>query len=942
MGALILILLLYSKQSSERMVRTYAPLVDAAMEIKYETSIAHLWFEEVISGDTQEEITTVWKHLDQATWYATAMLEGGENSEGVFIPLDDLALRNEIFEAQEKLTSFRMIAEERFLAMDSAGIGSPIDQQFDRIFNDLLEQTDQVESELQRAMGEELLRFERIMNFIVLLSIAALGAVFFSFHRFQRQLTKNLYEAHLGQENLRITLNSIGDAVIATDDVGNITRMNPIAENLTGWATGEAEGKPLAKVFNIANAHTLEKAENPAEKVLQTGKVVGLANHTMLIAKDGSEYQIADSGAPIRDTGGKTTGVILVFRDVTEEYRMQEELQESEEKYRIFFENNDANILFINPANGEIIFANEAATTFYGYTKNKLTGMNVNKLNTLSPEEIRIKMADAQTRKQNYFVFKHKLANGEIRDVEVYQTKLRLNKQDVFSLIIHDITERIQAAEVLAAQRQRQANILQGTNAGTWDWNIQTGELVINERWAEIMGRTLDELKPINVETWSENSHPDDLSNAKALLEKHFRRELDDYDVVFRQAHKNGAWVWVHARGQVTEWDEDGEAMRMSGIHLDVTEQVQAEQAVQQYIQRLDALRKIDQSISSSFDLKVTLKVLLGHLREQLEIDAACVLLYEKDSLSFSFSQGQGFRTTALQHTNLRLGQGLSGKVALERHPIIIPDLAQAETVFAGSPEFEKENFQAYYGTPLVAKGELVGVLEVFHRSAFGLEKEWEDYLQVMAGQAAIAIDSITLFENLERSNLGLMQAYDATIEGWSRVLEARDIETEGHSRRVVKIAMNLAKRLNINEDDLLHIRRGALLHDIGKMGVPDAILRKPGKLTPKEWEIMRRHPVYAHEWLSKIEYLQPALDIPYLHHEKWEGTGYPHGLKGERIPIAARIFAIVDVWDALRSDRPYRKAWSREKTLAHIQAESGKHFDPQVVDAFMEQIQSE
>ena len=394
--------------------------------------------------------------------------------------------------------------------------------------------------------------------------------------------------------------------------------------------------------------------------------------------------------------------------------------------------------------------------------------------------------------------------------------------------------------------------------------------------------------------------------------------------------------------GMVTEWDEDGEAMRMSGIHLDVTEQVQAEQAVQQYIQRLDALRKIDQSISSSFDLKVTLKVLLGHLREQLEIDAACVLLYEKDSLSFSFSQGQGFRTTALQHTNLRLGQGLSGKVALERHPIIIPDLAQAETVFAGSPEFEKENFQAYYGTPLVAKGELVGVLEVFHRSAFGLEKEWEDYLQVMAGQAAIAIDSITLFENLERSNLGLMQAYDATIEGWSRVLEARDIETEGHSRRVVKIAMNLAKRLNINEDDLLHIRRGALLHDIGKMGVPDAILRKPGKLTPKEWEIMRRHPVYAHEWLSKIEYLQPALDIPYLHHEKWEGTGYPHGLKGERIPIAARIFAIVDVWDALRSDRPYRKAWSREKTLAHIQAESGKHFDPQVVDAFMEQIQSE
>ena len=142
---------------------------------------------------------------------------------------------------------------------------------------------------------------------------------------------------------------------------------------------------------------------------------------------------------------------------------------------------------------------------------------------------------------------------------------------------------------------------------------------------------------------------------------------------------------------------------------------------------------------------------------------------------------------------------------------------------------------------------------------------------------------------------------------------------------------------MGINGKNLGHIRRGALLHDIGKMGIPDSIIQKPGKLTDEEWQIMWQHPVYAHEWLSPIEFLRPALEIPYCHHERWDGTGYPRGLEGEQIPLEARIFAIVDVWDALRSDRPYRKTWSKEKTLAHIKEQSGKHFDPQVVDVFLE-----
>ena len=156
-------------------------------------------------------------------------------------------------------------------------------------------------------------------------------------------------------------------------------------------------------------------------------------------------------------------------------------------------------------------------------------------------------------------------------------------------------------------------------------------------------------------------------------------------------------------------------------------------------------------------------------------------------------------------------------------------------------------------------------------------------------------------------NNLSL--AYDATISGWSRAMDLRDKETEGHTQRVTSLTLELARKMGISETDILHLRHGALLHDIGKMGVPDHILLKPDKLTVEEWDIMRQHPVFAYEMLYQIEYLKPSLDIPYSHHEKWDGTGYPQGIKGEEIPLSARIFAIVDVWDALTSDRPYRKA---------------------------------
>jgi putative nucleotidyltransferase with HDIG domain len=291
--------------------------------------------------------------------------------------------------------------------------------------------------------------------------------------------------------------------------------------------------------------------------------------------------------------------------------------------------------------------------------------------------------------------------------------------------------------------------------------------------------------------------------------------------------------------------------------------------------------------------------------------------------------QAVDFVPAQFSKVHLRMGEGHAGKTALERKFQYVPDINKDKDSFVYYPLLKEEEFVSYYCVPLIAKGNVKGVLEVFHRKPLNSDAEWVDYLNVLAGQAAIAIDISELFNNLQYSNNELLLSYDTTIEGWSKALDLRDKETEGHTLRVTELTIQLARSMDIKEEELIHIRRGALLHDIGKMGIPDIILLKPGKLTDEEWVIMKKHPVYAYDLIYPIEYLRLALDIPYCHHEKWDGSGYPRGLKGEQIPLSARIFAIIDVWDALRSDRPYRKAWDKEKTLEHIKSGSGTHFDP-------------
>lgn len=367
---------------------------------------------------------------------------------------------------------------------------------------------------------------------------------------------------------------------------------------------------------------------------------------------------------------------------------------------------------------------------------------------------------------------------------------------------------------------------------------------------------------------------------------------------------------------------------------VEVHERTVAEERLSSQLRQRDALRQIDAAIASSFDLRVTLNILLDQVTSELRVHAASILLLQPGSTRLEYAFGRGFRSRPRQLAGHEFSRGPAGRALRERKTIRLQPLLHTEDAPLPEEVLLEEAFVAYAAVPLLVKGSVVGVIEIYNRTPLQEDDAQDAFLHALAGQAAIAIDSAHLFEALQQSNVELLDAYETTLEGWSKALDLRDKETEGHSMRVTDMTEALARKLSVPAADMVHIRRGALLHDIGKLGVPDAILRKPGPLDMEELQIMRQHPLYAYEWLSSIAFLRPALDIPYAHHEKWDGSGYPMGLKGTQIPLSARIFAVADVWDALRSERPYHRPMSQQQCYAHIRAASGTHFDPDIVNA--------
>ncbi len=483
--------------------------------------------------------------------------------------------------------------------------------------------------------------------------------------------------------------------------------------------------------------------------------------------------------------------------------------------------------------------------------------------------------------------------------------------------------------EQLLSEAQRIGHI------GSWSYDIPSGFLQFSDemhRLLDVVPQKFDH----SIEAFLNLIYPEDRPPADAwVLQLREGRQVRELDI--RILRKDGELRYLQCRGAIS-FDDAGRPNRFVGTAQDISERKLSELQIRQQLARLTALRIIDQAITSSFDMRFTLDIVLSQVVNHLQVDAADILLLDSTGQFLELQAMHGFRTTVFRSGRMGITDSLAGRVVTQQKGIHILDLQEVNDKIL-AVQLSGESFVSYYGIPLVTKGKVQGVLELFHRVPLLTYPEWLDFLETLAGQAAIAIDNATLFKHLQRSNFEIEHAYDATIEGWSHALDLRDRETEGHTLRVTEMAVDLARLAGLDPESLVHLRRGGLLHDIGKLGVPDNVLLKPGPLTGEEWTIMRMHPQFAHDWLVQIDYLRKSLEIPFCHHEKWDGSGYPRGLKGEAIPLASRIFAYADVWDALTSDRPYRPAWPPEKALEYIRQNSGIHFDPSLLELFMEYI---
>jgi PAS domain S-box-containing protein/putative nucleotidyltransferase with HDIG domain len=682
--------------------------------------------------------------------------------------------------------------------------------------------------------------------------------------------------------------------------------------------------------------------------------------------------------------------VVINYRDVTERKQAEDALRESEEKYRgLVTEMNDG--IFVTDDRGVLTFGNSALTRMMGFEyPDQLMGRNF--MEFVAPSmlnEVAGYFGQAITTGQTreLIIIEVVRSDGTTAVVEVKSLPIMEDGKVAGTRgMLRDITERKRAEEEIKINNDELSMLFELSHSLAGADNLEEILELVNRHAVESIHTTfarialledekyiiraafpirvldhdlgIGERNPVTSLPYTHRvleqkepmilraSDPGISNEEKKALLLDFAQSLcliplrisDSYPMSVKlmgllmlgEARNEGREPFTPEKIRLAQSIGDSAAIAIRRMLL----RAQTERRLQQLI----ALSEIDRAILSSSDMVVSLEILLLHTTEQLKVDAADVWLFNPASQALEFVSSRGFRTPAFDDAKpLHLGEGYAGRAALERRTIHVPNL----TAWYDHPRLTKalaeEPFISYYAVPLIVKGQVKGVLELFHRTELESNEEWLKFLNTLANQAAIAIDNSSLFNDLQHSNAELTQAYDATIQGWSRALDLRDKETEGHTQRVTELTMKLGRQFGLPEEELVHIRRGALLHDIGKMGVPDGILLKPGPLTNEEWVLMKKHTILANEMLSPIHYLQPALDIPYCHHEKWDGTGYPRGLSGDQIPFAARIFAVVDVWDALTSDRPYRAAWPEEKVLDHIRSLAGTHFDPQVVKICLE-----
>jgi len=736
-------------------------------------------------------------------------------------------------------------------------------------------------------------------------------------------------------EALKATiLRSALDCIITIDQAGKVLEWNPASEVTFGYRRDEAMGRDLADLIvppalreahRGGMAHYLATGEGPVlEKRIEISAV----------RSDGSELPIELAIMPIllEDTAPVFTATL---RDIIERKVAEQTLRAQEEQYRLLFENATHGIYRTTP-DGQILLANPALLEMLGYDS----------LEQMAARNLEVEGTEADYARGD---FKARLeAAGELRGLEATWKRrdgrtisVRKNAHLVrdsdgvplfYEGSVEDVTARKEAEKaVRRAHDELEARVDQRTAALAEANRALSSEIAERQQMQAQLAHALHERENI-METvpdilfrldltgrlvqWNRKMEtitglsPEELQD-RPSVELFPASDRDAIMQAIMQAFQTGyAEVEGHLLGRegalvlhqfqgVPLRDAGGQVIGLTGTGRDITESRRQQAALAESEQRYRSL--VEHSPEGIVVYSDTRLVYLNRAAVRLFGAEAPEQLLGRSVLDVVHPD---WRDEARERARLSQRQGRASGLAEFKYLRMDGSAVDVEAV----------------STPIQFEGRPAG--QVLIRDITGRKQAEREIYHLHA----------ELTQAYERT----LNAYDATIEGWSRALDYRDHETEGHSKRVTELTLRLARALGIGEEELVHVRRGALLHDIGKMAVPDSVLLKPGPLDDAEWEVMRRHPSYAHEMLAPVAFLRPALDIPRCHHEKWDGTGYPQCLRGEQIPLAARLFAVVDVWDALRSDRPYRKAWDRGRVLDHIQGLSGTHFDPRVVGAFL------
>lgn len=719
------------------------------------------------------------------------------------------------------------------------------------------------------------------------------------------------------EERYQNLVSQTHEGVLVSDGV-KILFCNESISAISGFSNEELKLLPFIDLFHDEDQEVvLQQADENGE--------AGLEKYPLrIVAKDGEIRWVTLQYTAVE--WNSTNAFQCIVTDITPDKELQENLKYSEEHFTRFMDMVPAAV-FIKDEESRLIFANRYMKRLFN-----IDGVIGKKPQEAHSDDMAQKILeeDRQVFRQGFVESVGQKIQGH-RLERYFQTYLfsfqRCQQQNWLGGIALDITERKKIEEELKKSEEHYRLLFQRIPMGIFQYDQSLQIRDYNEHFRQLFN--MEGKKPFAFDLVKVQD--EGLYHA---LKAPFQGEEGLYEGNCEGTDlKKGVYISLRTAPFVNESKSIESGI---GVVEDITERKLAEAQIQNQLKQLSSLRSVDMAIANNTDLASTLRILLHEVITQLNVDAAALLLLNPHNAMLECAAQRGFRTPFIQSTCLGLGEGYAGQVAQGRRMIHVSNLTEDPRRFLRSPMVNAEGFYSYYGIPLIAKGHVRGVLEIYHRSYFEASNEWLDFLSILSNHAAIAIENTTLFEDLQQANSELVQAYDSTIEGWARALEMRDGETEGHSQRVTEMAVHLAKRVGLSDDHLVHVRRGALLHDIGKMGIPDSILLKPGSLSSDEWDVMRKHPLYAYRLLASVDFLRPALDIPYYHHERWDGNGYPRGLCGQQIPMAARVFSIVDVWDALRSNRPYRSAWEKEKVIQYIEEQSGKYFDPDTVQEFL------